>query len=223
MWFRHLFGFGQHATSQFPVFSLEMCTKDSECCQISHHHHHLHLDQVAGEERGYRPGGGRIKDPRGPLGLFATTLRLLSYLVLIHCIVFNYDFEWGFKLPSGRGGVRLLWEQNQTQEGSAELQHRLQQPGQDSNMTVGRTFKDMKYKWIKKVISRAGHIQELFQSCISTSEFLKIFFQGRPYPGAFSKRPLSRGSLRRKPPPFGINKSVAYFWFFSLIIKYTLH
>ena len=30
------------------------------------------------------PGGGRIQDPRGPLGLFATTLRLLSYLVLIN-------------------------------------------------------------------------------------------------------------------------------------------
>ena len=49
-----------------------------------------------------------------------------------------------------------------------------------------------------------------FQTC-TTSELTKNNFQGRPYPGAFSKRPLSRGSLRRKPPPFGINKSVAYF------------
>ena len=32
----------------------------------------------------HHPGGGRIQDPRGPLGLFATTLRLLSYLVLIN-------------------------------------------------------------------------------------------------------------------------------------------
>ena len=61
------------------------------------YHHHPHLDQVAGEERGYRPGGGRIKDPRGPLGLFATTLRLLSYLVLIHIVsimILNEDSNY---------------------------------------------------------------------------------------------------------------------------------
>ena len=87
----------------------------------------------------YHPGGGRIQDPRGPLGLFATTLRLLSYLVLI-----NWFFSYYFLcIPGldqliflsliatspGWGRIRLLWKQNQTQKSAAELQHWLQQSG----------------------------------------------------------------------------------------------
>ena len=44
-------------------------------------------------KRGYHAGGGRIKDPRGPLGLLATTLRLLSYLVLIFSIIMSLDVD----------------------------------------------------------------------------------------------------------------------------------
>ena len=44
-------------------------------------------------DRGYHAGGGRIKDPRGPLGLFATTLRLLSYLVLIFSMIMSLDVD----------------------------------------------------------------------------------------------------------------------------------
>ena len=44
-------------------------------------------------ERGYHAGGGRIKDPRGPLGLLATTLRLLSYLVLIFSMIMSLDVD----------------------------------------------------------------------------------------------------------------------------------
>ena len=75
-------------------FSVLKCAQKTVSAVIYHHHH---PDQVAGEERGYHPGGGRIKDPRGPLGLFATTLRLLSYLVLIHIVsimILNEDSNY---------------------------------------------------------------------------------------------------------------------------------
>ena len=79
-----------------------------------HYYHHLHQVEAherasggyhAGKsggrgyhaseriDRGYHAGGGRIKDPRGPLGFFATTLRLLSYLVLIFSMIISLDVD----------------------------------------------------------------------------------------------------------------------------------
>ena len=106
---------------------MEMVQEQYLHTSIKHHYPH----QTAPQERaggGHHHGGGRIKDPRGPLGLFATTLRLLSFLVLVNCFWYadcGHGWWWG-ELLSGRCGVWLLWEQNPTQESAAELRHWLQ-------------------------------------------------------------------------------------------------